>query len=205
MVKTVFLIGIAALLLISREQEPLEKTIPEIYVEESAAELKYHEGRLYFNGQTFSGYLTAVHGESVLAARIPYFDGKKHGLAQTWFPSGELCTARSYQAGKKGGLHRGFYEDGSPKFTYAFKNGEYHGEVLEWYASGDPAKAFSYQAGREVGKQQAWRENGKLYINIVVRENGKRYGLFNARPCYSVDDGAVAYADSGNEDDESTN
>ena len=45
-----------------------------------------------------------------------------------------------------------------------------------------------YANGVEVGLQRAWRENGTLYANYEVRD-GKRYGVVNARLCYSIKDG----------------
>ena len=59
------------------------------------------------------------------------------------------------------------------------------------YENGKPLNFFTYHKGEEV-KAIGWRENGKTYINFIVRD-GKKYGLTNARLCYSLKDEAGVY------------
>jgi antitoxin component YwqK of YwqJK toxin-antitoxin module len=48
--------------------------------------------------------------------------------------------------------HKGWWENGKPKYTYQFFNDEYQGEVQEWYFSGQLFKRFHYDKGQEEGR-----------------------------------------------------
>lgn len=54
-----------------------------------------------------------------------------------------------------------------------------------WYPNGQLSEVRHLKNGREDGLQQAWTEDGTLYMNYEMKD-GRRYGLFNARPCSPV-------------------
>lgn len=58
-------------------------------------------------------------------------------------------------------------------------------EKRTWYPNGQISEVRHFTHGREAGLQQAWTEDGTLYMNYEMR-NGRRYGMFNARPCAPV-------------------
>ena len=87
-----------------------------------------------------------------------------------------------YRQGKKIGIHKGYYENGNPKFEYHFIQGEHHGIAKEWYENGQDYKFFHYNMGYEEGSQKAWWENGVIRANYVVK-NGRRYGLIGLKLC----------------------
>ena len=62
-----------------------------------------------------------------------------------------------------------------------------------------PADVFVVGANglRNEIRAVGWRENGRTYINFVVR-NGRKYGLMNARLCYSLKDEKGTYLSSNN-------
>ena len=54
-----------------------------------------------------------------------------------------------------------------------------------WYPNGQLSEVRHLRNGREEGLQQAWTEDGTRYMNYEMKD-GRRYGLFNARPCAPV-------------------
>ncbi len=102
----------------------------------------------------------------------------------TFFLSGARETERYFAGGEKTGIHRGWWENGQPRFEYHFLNGAYEGDFREWYASGAPFKYVVYRHGADL-EGMGWRENGKLFMNYVMKA-GRRYGIMNAQPCYTL-------------------
>lgn len=93
-----------------------------------------------------------------LASREVLVDGTRHGLHQTWWPSGQ------------------------PRSRAWYVGGAYHGEYRTWREDGRPYERRHYTDGREDGVQQSWDERGALYLNYEVR-GGRRFGFVNAYPC----------------------
>ena len=87
-----------------------------------------------------------------------------------------------YIDGKKEGNHKGWWENGKPKFNYNFLSGEHQGELTEWYNSGNMFRHFNYQMGYEEGAEKMWWENGEIRANYVVK-TGKKYGLIGMKIC----------------------
>ncbi|MEK7729718.1 MAG: hypothetical protein AAB354_15030 [candidate division KSB1 bacterium] len=150
--------------------------------------LRLRNGVLFYDEQSFSGALTEAYASGQLKAKTEYAQGRAHGLSSVWYENGQLLWQRAYRIGKKHGEHKGWWPNGAQKFVFHFAEGEHEGEASEWYANGQLSQRNQYEHGQEIGLQQAWRENGKLYTNYVAK-NGKRYGLFNARLCYTVKNG----------------
>ena len=153
-------------------------------VEENAQGLELRNGIYYYNGELFSGYLTAHYKNGVLSEKRNYSAGKQEGFSFTWFENGVMQDKRFYVNGEKDDTHYGWYNDGSKRFEYNFDNGMNNGVSTEWYNSGQVAKKTVYVNGNEESVQ-AWRDNGKLYINYVVRD-GVIYGMNNSHLCYTL-------------------
>ena len=166
-----------------------------LQVDSSHPELRIKTGVLYLAKNPFTGTVIETYDSGTIKSRIAYRDGRKHGELVSWFRSGQKRTQRQFAEGKKIGVHRGWWESGGLKFEYPFKDDVYHGELYEWYENGTLASHYSYVAGRESGAQRAWRPNGKLHVNVVYKD-GRAYGLFKAKPCYTVVDGGGQYGTS---------
>lgn len=139
-----------------------------------------------YRGEKLNGLVEEYFESGVMKMRAHYSNGLENGVTFTWFENGNMESVRSYVNGEKYGIHKGWWPDGKLKFEYHFRNGQYHGAFREWYRNGSPMHLFTYNHGSEV-KAIGWRENGKTYINFEVR-NGRRYGLTNARLCFSLKD-----------------
>ena len=198
--KKTILVGIGLLLLAARTNHEMSRAIPipmipiipinigigirigmENYVGFSQ-EGKY----LLYHGHRYTGMFETHFENGNLKSQAIYQQGLLEGISLSWFPQGSLESRRDYNQGEKNGLHQGWWPDGTRRFEDHFSNGVYAGTFSEWYPDGKALHAFTYDQGKEV-RAIGWRENGKTYINFEVRK-GRKYGLTNARLCYSLKD-----------------
>lgn len=158
--------------------------IPVLVLNKADTALHMQNGVWYYQGKPFSGYLHAFYPGGALQSTQSFYQGKEEGALHTFFLSGARETERYFAGGEKTGIHRGWWENGQPRFEYHFLNGAYEGDFREWYASGAPFKYVVYRHGADL-EGMGWRENGKLFMNYVMKA-GRRYGIMNAQPCYTL-------------------
>jgi antitoxin component YwqK of YwqJK toxin-antitoxin module len=103
-------------------------------------------------------------------------------MAWKKYPGGALMEMRNYHAGRKTGIHKGWWENGKMKFLYHFKNDMYHGAVQEWTEEGRPFRFFNYYEGQEEGLQRQWWPDGAVRANYVVRD-GEQFGIIGRKIC----------------------
>jgi antitoxin component YwqK of YwqJK toxin-antitoxin module len=138
----------------------------------------------FFQDRRAAGLVNEYYPSGELHRTSRYEDGLLHGVTRTWYASGEKESERNYDRGEKEDLHIGWWANGNKQFEYQFSEGLYHGTFKEWYENGKLLHVFEYEHGQELSAI-GWRENGRTYINFVVR-NGRKYGLTNARLCFSL-------------------
>ncbi|MFY0625773.1 MAG: hypothetical protein JXR07_05745 [Reichenbachiella sp.] len=145
--------------------------------------LELNNGVLYLNGTKFTG---KVYSNSNIRKETNYEKGRKNGLDKRWFPDGSLASERYYSNGLKTGLHRSWWENNKLKFEYHFNDqGQYHGSITEWYQNGQLAKQFHYINGQEDGPQKLFNPDGKIKANYEVVD-GERFGLIGLKKCMTV-------------------
>lgn len=154
--------------------------------------LTRREGKLWLEGEPFSGARVVRDPAGAPMERVAYAEGLRDGESLAWYPSGALRWKREFRRGLKHGRHVGWWENGHRKFEYRYAKGRYLGAAREWYADGRLAREMHYAEGRESGSQRAWRPNGALYSNYEARD-GRNYGVVSARLCYSVKAGEGLY------------
>lgn len=99
--------------------------------------------------------------------------------------NGVRAERREYRRGLEDGVHRGWHENGTPRFLFHYVNGVAEGMQEEWYPDGTRYTRFEYVAGHEEGRQQMWTDAGVLRANYVV-ERGRRYGLMGTSGCEGI-------------------
>lgn len=72
------------------------------------------------------------YSNGVLFCKIPYFDGKQHGLSRGWHLNGACYWVDSYVDGKRHGLSREWYTNGTRHWEISYVDGEPHG-LLRWW------------------------------------------------------------------------
>ncbi len=160
--------------------------------------LKLTNGVLYFNNNSFTGYIVSYFKDSKLKSETQYKNGRKQGYEREWLNNGTLILDRYYNEGKKVGIHKSWWPNENPKFEYHFNDkGVYHGIVKEWYESGQIFRIFNYHSGKETGSQRLWKPDGSIKANYQV-VNNERFGLIGLKKCYQVTVGSedVIYANT---------
>lgn len=145
-------------------------------------------GTLSSNGRPLTGYVERRYDSGNLAALTPYLAGRRHGTAYRWFENGRPQSSRGYRGGTKQGPQLGFWPNGTRRFHYLAEAGLYQGTYRAWHDNGELGALGHFEAGREQGAQRSWDRSGRLLSNYVVKD-GRRYGLLDAKPCFTVDEG----------------
>ena len=155
------------------------------YLNSNSSLLSRYHGDTYVDGKEFSGRLFSLSSGADTIYACGYSNGKQDGWAFQYYPGGKVAEERFFAEGRKEGVHKGWWEDGKPKFEYHFKNGEHHGELKEWYQSGRLARSFHYCNGHEEGLQQMWWEDGSVRANYIVKD-GEQFGLTGRKRCVNA-------------------
>ena len=160
--------------------------VPDLYYNAVDPLFRKSQDTLYLNEHLFSGYLYAMYNPTDTALIIGYLNGLQEGRTRKWYTNKQLCEERWYVQGGKEGVHRGWWEDGKPKFVYHFLNDEFEGLVTEWFNNGKLFRQFHYTKGYETGSQKMWWENGAIRANYVVTADGQRFGLSGQKLCINA-------------------
>jgi antitoxin component YwqK of YwqJK toxin-antitoxin module len=147
--------------------------------------LKLTQGRWSFQNKPFDGEMVENLADGT---RITlYKNGMEEGKQTTTSPSGQLLEERFYVAGKKHGIHRGWYPNGKDRFYTHFEADNYIGEHWAWHHSGTPVEYKKYSPQGEILVHKQWRESGQIYRNFVFKDK-KELGMRGAKLCNSVKD-----------------
>lgn len=150
----------------------------------NAADLAFSKNQdtVYYDQQHFSGYIYVLYPNNDTACIIGYLNGLQEGSTRRWYPNKQLAEDRFYIQGGKEGIHKGWWQDGKPKFVYHFANDEFEGLVTEWFNTGRLFRLLHYKKGYEIGSEKMWWDNGRIRANYVM-VNGQRFGLSGQKLC----------------------
>jgi antitoxin component YwqK of YwqJK toxin-antitoxin module len=161
-----------------------------IAINKRALEFKQDVGLMYYNDQPFTGVSELFYSEIVKAETIEYENGKRQGLYKKWFPNGTLSFEASYDNGLQHGIAKSWWKNGELRSISNYNTGIVNGVQKQWYKSGNIFKEMTIVNGKEEGLQKAWRENGKIYNNYEAK-NGRIFGLKRASLCFQLEDEVV--------------
>jgi antitoxin component YwqK of YwqJK toxin-antitoxin module len=178
------LIPLLCLLIVACNHQTPNTASPSINVTTSGIEVK--NGIYYHNKQPFSGCLFALQpdGKDTLFTGC-YTDGKPDGTLIQRSPDGKILEVRVYDKGLKTGTHKGFWENGKPRFQYHFEHDLYEGIQYKYFENGKLYTKKNYKNGQEDGMQQEWNQDGKLIINYQSL-HGRQYGNIGKKHCVSL-------------------
>src|SRR5215211_4566016 len=100
-------------------------------------------------------------------------------IRRAWYANGQLAEERRFVNGVEAGVHRGWWEDGKPRFEYAYRAGLLEGLSREWMPSGAVYREQHYARGHESGLQRLFWPDGRVRASYVMRD-GRRFGLMGA-------------------------
>lgn len=174
--------------------------IPNQRVSKDQLTLMPLEGKWFFQQEPFSGHALVFHPDSSLAESVGFLEGKREGIAQKWYPDGQLRKESFYRANKLDGTVK-VWAPGPEKILISesrYVDGVRHGLQQRWYPNGTVLNKRNLEHGQEVGMQQAWLPTGKIYINYEAK-NGRTFGLKKATLCYQLDSLEVVYSSEEND------
>jgi len=163
--------------------------IPDVQVDRDELTLRPMEGKWYYADKPFSGHAVDCHPDGRKSEDVGCYNGRKEGIAQKWYPNGELQKESYYRANHLEGVVR-IWSPGPQRALVAESNyveGTRHGLQRRWFSSGQLQRSTHFNMGMEEGLQQSWLENGKIYVNYEAK-NGRTFGLRKATLCYELDD-----------------
>lgn len=159
--------------------------IPNTTITATNSLLKVVNGVYQYKGIAYAGAIETYYPNSKQLQMLQtYYNGKEEGWLNTYFPNGAKENKRYFHLGEKDSVHCGWWPNGNLRFEYHFSKGNYHGDFKEFYASGKPLRFVQYNNGFDI-EGKGWRENGKPFMSYVNKD-GRRYGLLNAQPCYTL-------------------
>ncbi len=139
------------------------------------------------DNKPYTGWLINHYHNGQLKSKVGYYNGIREDTSYGYHINGDLMYKRPYHEGKKHGKHIGWHEGGQKEYELYFYMGASEGTHYSWYKNGALQKEKHYQHGKQVGSQKTWYENGKIFTNYVVKENGRKYGLYSIKRCLRVD------------------
>ena len=176
------------------EEKTESKVIPDLQVAKEQLTLNQLEGKWYYQNQPFSGQAVVHYPNGALAESTGFYNGKREGIAQKWYPDNLLQKESYYIANKLNGVVKVWSPNPNSILIVEsnYENGVRNGFQTRWYSSGQMLRRTHLNMGKEEGMQQAWLENGKIYINYEAK-NGRSFGLKKANLCYELENEIVQF------------
>ena len=141
-----------------------------------------YSGRLLlFDTLLFTGKINEFEN-GYLKSTTEYKNGLKNGREIIFYHTGRTSEERFYIAGSKEGEHTGWWESGTIRFIYHFKNDQFEGNVRQWNQNGMLFSDFNYKNGQEDGLQKAWFPDGEVQANYIAKDN-RKYGITGVKYC----------------------
>lgn len=157
---------------------------PAVFVDQQDTRLRNTNGTWLFNGTPYAGYIVEKQGSRLLS-KLPVINGKEHGIALGWYPTGHKRYERGFRHGDREGIHQGWYPTGTLSFQYTYMADKYEGEQRTFFENGHRWQSLHYVHGYEEGKQKTWNDSGRVINNFTVKK-GKLYGVIGRYDCMSV-------------------
>ena len=168
--------------------------VPDIKISRDSIVLIPEKGQWYYRNVPFSGQSISHHENGRMSENIGYYEGRKEGKAEFWYPDGTIRKEAFYKKNRLDGVLKVWSPHSYRTLVKEshYVNGVTHGIQKLWYSNGQIFKKTTIVNGKEQGLQQAWRENGILYINYEAK-NGRAFGLKRASLCYQLKKEDVQY------------
>lgn len=142
-----------------------------------AAELKGKGDLFYRKGEKepFTG--TAVSQVAGKKTEAEFWQGRMHGVYQSWFPNGQMEGEAHFDKGVREGRARLWNKDGQMIKETRFREGLADGPATEWYPNGKMERRTSWRAGKRHGEVETWFASGNRK-GVGTYDQGERSGTF---------------------------
>lgn len=130
---------------------------------------------LYYEKFTNTPYSGAVEGRE----QGKFRNGKKEGVWNIYYASGQLSQSENYKNGKLNGELVGFTRNGNVLYRGQMKDGSGYGEWLTFfYDSSQVSVRETYKDGKAYGLTYGYNKDGTLDYTVEV-SHGKWNGLYS--------------------------
>ncbi len=106
------------------------------------------------------------NADGILKSKIILKDGKVHGEAITYYPSGQISTVINYINNKKEGIEKKYYKSGQIYRTRPFKNGNLNGTEIRYYKDGGKKTEQEFKHNNPARGLKEYSPSGKLITNF---------------------------------------
>jgi antitoxin component YwqK of YwqJK toxin-antitoxin module len=158
------------------------RIVPHRYASLADAAFAHHQDTVYYGANPYSGYAYRLSPTGDTLQLSGYVAGLEEGPQIKRYPGGALQEVRQYSAGRKNGLHTGYWDNGRKKFEFTIVDDYNEGNFKEWSPNGVLIKDFNYVHGMEAGSEKLWWNDGTIRANYVVKD-GRKYGLIGLKLC----------------------
>jgi len=171
--------------MLSKSNKFVVKVMDTTLMKDNELEKQVVGGKRLLNGVLYTGFSVKYHDNKKLSEKIYYEEGKKEGVAKYWFDDGSLKKFKTFDNNTLNGESISYFKNGQKSKLKNYKNNKLHGVQKTWYRSGKLFKRQNHKEGREDGMQESWMENGKKFINYEAR-NGRIFGLKRTNLCFGL-------------------
>jgi len=154
-------------------------------VDDAMLKIQVRGGKRTYKDSLFTGYGTKKYNNNQISEKILYINGKKEGIAKYWFEDGTLKKTKQFSNNKLNGKIIVYFKGGQTASIKNYKNNILEGVQETWYRDGQIFKRQNYVNGKENGLQESWMKNGKKFINYEAR-NGRIFGLKRMNLCFGL-------------------
>ena len=113
---------------------------------------------------TKTEFLYDVDGN--LKSKIIIKDGKVHGEAITYYPSGQISTLVNYHNNKKEGIEKKYYKSGQLYRIRPFKNGKLNGTEIRYFKDGGKKTMQEFKHNNPSRGLKEFTPGGKLITDF---------------------------------------
>lgn len=122
---------------------------------------KMASGR-YLNEKKDSTWQFFREEDGLLVSEENYREGKRNGIAYTYYPGGKVSEMVTWVEGVRTGPWEQYYSDGKTRLKGAYTKDEKNGPFYTFYPSGSAMMAGAYASGRMDGLWIYYDEKGKI-------------------------------------------
>ena len=153
------------------KNESITETKPELNIVPDE-KLIIREGIWYLKGADtpFTGKVYKLHPNGQKKGEATAKDGKRDGIAMTWYENGQKEFEEYYKDGKLEGPSNAWYENGQKKGELNAKDGKIEGLFVEWHENGQKKRETTFKIGKRVGLWLEWYDNGQMKKEINYKD-----------------------------------
>ncbi len=123
--------------------------------------------------------ISLLIGISSLLACESLFENQQQVVRNEQGDTIAIYTVESF-SGDKTGKQRTFYPGGQRKSEYVLTDYLLEGPLRGWFEDGSPAYSFRFEGGKKVGMQIVWQADGEIYTKYAVSRSGKTKVMIEA-------------------------